>query len=156
MHNGLSTKAEGLLTKVRATTPLAVQPGDSTTLLQMSTTKTAQTPLFCVLDEAQYAATQHNSSFCSNQNGSYCPILHEIVKAWEGQSFGQRSFYGRCWYRYFERYRGPSNGFGYHERFSILMVFEYRRFRSSGCSNTVLTKIPSPKPSANRSRGAIA
>ncbi|KAH9475550.1 hypothetical protein JR316_0012665 [Psilocybe cubensis] len=59
---------------------------------QMSTSDTAQTPLFCVLDEAQHAATQHNSSFRSDQNGAHRPILREVVKAWEGQSFGQGVF----------------------------------------------------------------
>ncbi|PPR06272.1 hypothetical protein CVT24_000891 [Panaeolus cyanescens] len=51
-----------------------------------------QTPIFCVLDEAQHAATQLNSAFRSDQNGAHRPILREIVKAWEGQSFGQGIF----------------------------------------------------------------
>ena len=88
----INTTTKMLLSTVRSNLSLAAQPGDSITALQMSTTETAQTPLFCVLDEAQYAATQHNSSFRSEQNGSYRPILREIVKAWEGQSFGQGVF----------------------------------------------------------------
>ena len=59
---------------------------------QVSTSETVQTPLFCVLDEAQHAATQHNSAFRSDQNGAHRPILREIVKAWESQSFGQGVF----------------------------------------------------------------
>lgn len=52
----------------------------------------AQTPLFCVLDEAQYAATEHCSAFRSNNGDAHRPILREIVRAWEGQSFGQGVF----------------------------------------------------------------
>ncbi|KAF8808854.1 hypothetical protein BYT27DRAFT_7285678 [Phlegmacium glaucopus] len=81
-----------LLSTVRSNLSSAVEPGDPTADLQMSTAETAQTPLFCVLDEAQYAATQLDSSFRSDQNGSCRPILREIVKAWEGQSFGQGVF----------------------------------------------------------------
>ncbi|KAF9482872.1 hypothetical protein BDN70DRAFT_379948 [Pholiota conissans] len=58
----------------------------------MSTSEAAQTPLFCVLDEAQHAATQLSSSFRSDHSGSHRPILREIVKAWEGQSFGEGVF----------------------------------------------------------------
>jgi hypothetical protein len=86
----VNTTTKMLLSTVRNN--LSVQPGDPNTALQMSTAETAQTPLFCVLDEAQYAATQHSSSFRCDQNGSYSPILCEIVKAWEGQSFGQGVF----------------------------------------------------------------
>ena len=85
----INTTTKMLLSTVRSN---LVPSGDPNTALQMSTAETAQTPLFCVLDEAQYAATQHNSSFRSDQNGSYRPILREIVKAWEGQSFGQGVF----------------------------------------------------------------
>ena len=88
----INTTTKTLLSTIRSNLSLAVQPGNPTTVLQLSTAETAQTPLFCVLDEAQYAATQHNSSFRSDQNGSYRPILREIVKAWEGQSFGQGVF----------------------------------------------------------------
>ena len=59
---------------------------------RMCTSEILQLPFFCVLDEAQYAATQHNSSFRSDQNGSHRPILREIVKAWEGQAFGEGVF----------------------------------------------------------------
>ena len=86
----INTTTKMLLSNVRS--HLSVEPRDPITASQMSTAETAQTPLFCVLDEAQYAATQHNSSFRSDQNGSYRPILREIVKAWEGQSFGQGVF----------------------------------------------------------------
>lgn len=88
----INTTTKTILSNVRNNLSLAVQPGSPITVSQMSTAETAQTPLFCVLDEAQYAATQHNSSFRSDQNGSYRPILREIVKAWEGQSFGQGVF----------------------------------------------------------------
>ena len=89
----INTTTKTLLSTIRSHLSLVIQPGgDPTTTPQMSTAETAQTPLFCVLDEAQYAATQHNSSFRSDQNASYRPILREIVKAWEGQSFGQGVF----------------------------------------------------------------
>lgn len=53
---------------------------------------TSETPIFCVLDEAQYAATQHCAAFRSD-NGNACrPILREIVRAWEGQSSGHGVF----------------------------------------------------------------
>ncbi|KAF8882245.1 hypothetical protein BD779DRAFT_1612475 [Infundibulicybe gibba] len=51
-----------------------------------------QIPIFCVLDEAQYAATEHSSAFRSEQNGAHRPILREIVRAWESQSLGQGVF----------------------------------------------------------------
>ena len=88
----INTTTKMLLSTVRSHLSVVVQPGDPITASQMSTAETAQTPIFCVLDEAQYAATQHNSSFRSDQNGSHRPILREIVKAWEGQSFGQGVF----------------------------------------------------------------
>ncbi|KAF9456088.1 hypothetical protein BDZ94DRAFT_1327205 [Collybia nuda] len=50
------------------------------------------TPFFCVLDEAQYAATQHCSAFRSDHSKAQRPVLREIVRAWEGQSFGQGVF----------------------------------------------------------------
>ena len=88
----INTTTKFLLSTVRSNLSLVVQPANHIPTLQMSTAETAQTPLFCVLDEAQYAATQHNSSFRSDQNGCFRPILREIVKAWEGQSFGQGVF----------------------------------------------------------------
>ncbi|KAF9446423.1 hypothetical protein P691DRAFT_627847, partial [Macrolepiota fuliginosa MF-IS2] len=57
-----------------------------------SKTNPHQTPFFCVLDEAQFAATQHTTSFRSDQNGCHRPILREIVRAWEGQCSGQGVF----------------------------------------------------------------
>ncbi len=51
-----------------------------------------RTPFFCVLDEAQFAATQCTTSFRSDQNGKHRPILREIVHAWEGQTLGQGVF----------------------------------------------------------------
>ncbi|KAF8152550.1 hypothetical protein B0H34DRAFT_663642 [Crassisporium funariophilum] len=87
----INTTTKTLLSNVR-TLCSRVQPGGPATLTQISTSETAQTPIFCVLDEAQFAATQHNSSFRSDQNGCHRPILREIVKAWEGQSFGQGVF----------------------------------------------------------------
>jgi len=68
------------------TTSTSVSDTVPTTLQQL------QLPLFCVLDEAQHAATQHSESFRSDQNGAHRPILREIVKAWEEQSFGQGVF----------------------------------------------------------------
>lgn len=52
----------------------------------------ANTPFFCVLDEAQYAATQHCTAFRSDHSKAHRPVLREIVRAWEGQSFGQGVF----------------------------------------------------------------
>ncbi|KAG6827376.1 hypothetical protein H0H92_012050 [Tricholoma furcatifolium] len=51
-----------------------------------------QTPIFCVLDEAQYAATQHSSAFRSEDGNASRPILREIVRSWEGQTSGQGVF----------------------------------------------------------------
>jgi hypothetical protein len=48
--------------------------------------------MFCVLDEAQYAATEHTTSFRSDYNGSHRPILREIVRAWEEQISGRDVF----------------------------------------------------------------
>ncbi|KDR71862.1 hypothetical protein GALMADRAFT_281689 [Galerina marginata CBS 339.88] len=87
----INTKTKALLANARSLCSYA-KTGVSTTPIQMSTSDTAQTPIFCVLDEAQHAATQHCSSFRSDQNGAHRPILREIVKAWEGQSFGQGVF----------------------------------------------------------------
>ena len=51
-----------------------------------------ETPFFCVLDEAQYAATKHTSSFRSDHDGSQRPILREIVRAWEELISGRGVF----------------------------------------------------------------
>ncbi|GLB43053.1 putative expressed protein [Lyophyllum shimeji] len=56
------------------------------------TISTHQTPIFCVLDEAQYAATQHCMAFRSDDGSANRPVLREIVRAWEGQSSGQGVF----------------------------------------------------------------
>lgn len=51
------------------------------------------TPFFCVLDEAQFAATECTTSFRSDQSkGKHRPILREIIHAWEGQTSGQGVF----------------------------------------------------------------
>ncbi|KAG5643748.1 hypothetical protein DXG03_009682 [Asterophora parasitica] len=49
-------------------------------------------PIFCVLDEAQYAATQHCNAFRSDNGSAYRPVLREIVRAWENQCAGQGVF----------------------------------------------------------------
>ncbi|KXN84651.1 hypothetical protein AN958_12029 [Leucoagaricus sp. SymC.cos] len=51
-----------------------------------------ETPIFCVLDEAQYAATRLASSFRSDRNGCHRPILREIVRAWQEQTLGRGVF----------------------------------------------------------------
>lgn len=48
--------------------------------------------LFCVLDEAQYAATQLQTSFRSDHGAAHRPILREIVRAWESQTSGRGVF----------------------------------------------------------------
>jgi hypothetical protein len=58
----------------------------------LSTSDTAQTPLFCILDEAQHAATHHTPSFRSDHSAAHRPILREIVRAWESQSVGHGVF----------------------------------------------------------------
>ncbi|KIJ99806.1 hypothetical protein K443DRAFT_8140 [Laccaria amethystina LaAM-08-1] len=58
----------------------------------LSTSDTAQTPLFCILDEAQHAATHHTTSFRSDHSAAHRPILREIVRAWESQSVGHGVF----------------------------------------------------------------
>ncbi|CAA7263844.1 unnamed protein product [Cyclocybe aegerita] len=84
----INTMTKTLLIEVRSICSRVDNLND----VQMPTSDVVQTPLFCVLDEAQHAATQHNSSFRSDHNGAHRPILREIVKAWEGQSFGQGVF----------------------------------------------------------------
>jgi hypothetical protein len=81
-----------LLTNIRKLCSTVQSDTTSPEPKQLSFADTVQLPLFCVLDEAQHAATQHSSSFRSEQNGAHRPILREIVKAWEGQSFGQGVF----------------------------------------------------------------
>jgi len=88
----INTKTKTLLTNVRSLLSSGITARSHITQTQMSTSDTVQTPLFCVLDEAQHAATQHNAAFRSDQNGAHRPILREIVKAWETQSFGQGVF----------------------------------------------------------------
>jgi hypothetical protein len=88
----INKKTKTLLTSIRGLLCSKITTGSHTAQAQMSTSETVQTPLFCVLDEAQHAATQHNSAFRSDQNGAHRPILREIVKAWESQSFGQGVF----------------------------------------------------------------
>ncbi|KAG6872270.1 hypothetical protein C0995_011369 [Termitomyces sp. Mi166 len=58
----------------------------------LSSDEAHQTPIFCVLDEAQYAATQHCSAFRSENGAAHRPILREIVRAWESQTSGQGVF----------------------------------------------------------------
>jgi len=86
----LLSNVRAMCSKIQQQHPVGLSSHSSST--RLSTADTAQTPLFCVLDEAQHAATQHSSSFRSDQNGAFRPILREIVKAWEGQSFGQGVF----------------------------------------------------------------
>ena len=78
----VTTKA--LLVRVRELCTVENSVGEESTVIQ--------TPFFCVLDEAQYAATQHCSAFRSDHSNAHRPILREIVRAWEGQSFGQGVF----------------------------------------------------------------
>ena len=87
----INTRTKALLTSTRSMCSRLQAEGSSTST-QTSSSEIAQIPLFCVLDEAQHAATQHSSSFRSDHNGSHRPILREIVKAWEGQSSGQGVF----------------------------------------------------------------
>ncbi|TFK35170.1 hypothetical protein BDQ12DRAFT_325383 [Crucibulum laeve] len=87
----VNSRTKMLLSRVRALCT-ASSPSLSPISIPLSTSDTSQTPLFCVLDEAQYAATQHTLSFRSDQHGAHRPILREIVRAWEGQSFGQGVF----------------------------------------------------------------
>ncbi|KAG5652567.1 hypothetical protein H0H81_004576 [Sphagnurus paluster] len=57
-----------------------------------STPLPSQTPIFCVLDEAQYAATQHCLAFRSENGNSHRPVLREIVRAWDSQASGHGVF----------------------------------------------------------------
>ncbi|KAG6817695.1 hypothetical protein H0H93_007062 [Arthromyces matolae] len=58
----------------------------------LSSTTARQTPIFCVLDEAQFAATQLSTAFRSENGSANRPILREIVRSWEGQTSGQGVF----------------------------------------------------------------
>lgn len=50
------------------------------------TSAVPRTPIFCVLDEAQYAASSYSSAFRSASNPmSPRPVLREIVRSWEMQ-----------------------------------------------------------------------
>ncbi|KAG6826257.1 hypothetical protein H0H87_007591, partial [Tephrocybe sp. NHM501043] len=82
-ENYINTTTQALLTRVRQFCVDKNAPFSS---------EGHQTPIFCVLDEAQYAATQHASAFRSESGNAYRPILREIVRAWEGQSSGQGVF----------------------------------------------------------------
>lgn len=99
----INTNTKSLLSRVRKLCSKIPENGTSCLANGLSRTNASdtgmssaydagQTPIFCVLDEAQHAATQLNSAFRSDQNGAHRPILREIVKAWEGQSFGQGIF----------------------------------------------------------------
>jgi hypothetical protein len=80
----VNTTTKALLVRVRELCTVETSSVRDSTMIQ--------TPLFCVLDEAQYAATQHSSAFRSDHSNAHRPILREIVRAWEGQSFGQGVF----------------------------------------------------------------
>lgn len=86
----INSKTKAILGRVRSLCASVDSKGTATK--GFSTSDMVQMPLFCVLDEAQYAATQHSSSFRSDHNGYHRPILREIVRAWEGQSCGQGVF----------------------------------------------------------------
>ncbi|KAF9522898.1 hypothetical protein CPB83DRAFT_776352 [Crepidotus variabilis] len=58
----------------------------------LPTSSTSQLPFFCVLDEAQHAATQLTTSFRSSHSDSHRPILREIISAWEQQTAGHGVF----------------------------------------------------------------
>lgn len=87
----INQRTHTLLTCVR-TLCTRLQSDSTASPVRMSTAEVSQTPFFCVLDEAQHAATQLTSAFRSDNNGTHRPILREIVKAWEGQTFGQGVF----------------------------------------------------------------
>ncbi|KAJ2918891.1 hypothetical protein MD484_g1487, partial [Candolleomyces efflorescens] len=76
----INSKTRDLLTSVR------------NLCFERSTVDATQTPLFCVLDEAQYAASQLQTSFRSDNNGAHRPVLREIVRAWESQASGHGVF----------------------------------------------------------------
>lgn len=80
----INTTTKALLVRVRELCTIEASSVKESTV--------TQTPLFCVLDEAQYAATEHCSAFRSDHSNAHRPILREIVRAWEGQSFGQGVF----------------------------------------------------------------
>lgn len=76
----INSKTRDLLTSVR------------NLCFERATVDATQAPLFCVLDEAQYAASQLQTSFRSDNNGAHRPVLREIVRAWESQSSGHGVF----------------------------------------------------------------
>ncbi|KAF8228667.1 hypothetical protein L208DRAFT_1424348 [Tricholoma matsutake] len=80
----INTTTKALLVRVRELFSVDASGDEESTAIQ--------TPLFCVLDEAQYAATQHCGAFRSDHSNVHRPILREIVRTWEGQSFGQGVF----------------------------------------------------------------
>ncbi|KAF8057442.1 hypothetical protein FPV67DRAFT_1527494 [Lyophyllum atratum] len=84
----INTTTKALLARVRK---LCIDKSPSPTH-PSSPSKALQTPIFCVLDEAQYAATQHCFAFRSDDGSAHRPVLREIVRAWEGQSSGQGVF----------------------------------------------------------------
>ncbi|TFK68933.1 hypothetical protein BDN72DRAFT_768678 [Pluteus cervinus] len=52
-----------------------------------------QTPLFCVLDEAQHASSEHTLAFrSSSEPHSPRPVLQEIVRSWQSQCAGHGIF----------------------------------------------------------------
>jgi len=95
----VNVRTKDLLTRVRTLCsrsqqrPLPSNSSNPTSAARtLSTSDTAQTPLFCILDEAQHAATYHSTSFRSNHSAAHRPVLREIVRAWEGQSVGHGVF----------------------------------------------------------------
>jgi hypothetical protein len=54
----------------------------------------ASVPLYCVVDEAQFAATQHTAAFCStNPNDAIpCPVLHPLVQTISALTLGHGVF----------------------------------------------------------------
>ena len=93
----VNVRSKDLLTRVRALCSRSpsfnsTNPTSAGTARTLSTSDTAQTPLFCILDEAQHAATHHSTSFRSDHSAAHRPVLREIVRAWEGQSVGHGVF----------------------------------------------------------------
>lgn len=85
----INTRIKAQLVRVREFCSRKDVEVESTTPQSVCVTNT---PFFCVLDEAQYAATQHCTAFRSDHSKAHRPVLREIVRAWEGQSFGQGVF----------------------------------------------------------------
>lgn len=82
-----------LSTKLSAATDAYI---NSTTLELLTAVRgllqIADNGLFCVLDEAQYAATQLQTAFRSDNGAAHRPVLREIVRAWESQTSGRGVF----------------------------------------------------------------